>query len=452
MQTNERQLAANSLGIGESIIMGTAGAAPAFSISLGTATLIGVVGTLSPASLLYCGLMMFGITLAFIHLNKIMVNAGASYAWVSQIFGKQLGYFAGWALLVASAVFMVSGSTPAATATLLLFAPQLVNDLNWVTFIAALWITLIAAVIYKGIKGASILQIIMTAVELFVLIAVIIGGIFRFWSHPVHVLTWSSFSLFDFTPGLFATGALTAVFFYWGWDVTLNLNEETKNAKHAPGLGAFWSILIIIALFVSFIVATLFVLNDQEIHDAGPNLVFAVTNKIFPEPWGYLAIICVIFSTVGTIETTILQFTRTLYALGRDEVLHSRYARLHPKWSTPWQAIIFIWIFGLLFLFLSSYFPTINVLIKDSVNAIGFQVAFYYSLTGFACAWYYRHKWRKVIELFGYILWPIMSALFLIFIAIRSVPTFDLTTNLIGIGGLLFGYIPFWLNKNHLKR
>ena len=31
---------------------------------------VGAVGALAPASLLYCGLIMIGITFAFIHLNS----------------------------------------------------------------------------------------------------------------------------------------------------------------------------------------------------------------------------------------------------------------------------------------------------------------------------------------------------------------------------------------------
>lgn len=91
----EYKLAADSLGIGKSIAMGTAGAAPAFSVSAAIATLVATVGTLAPGSILYCGFIMFGISLAFIHLNKILANAGASYAWVTKIFGLYLGFLTG---------------------------------------------------------------------------------------------------------------------------------------------------------------------------------------------------------------------------------------------------------------------------------------------------------------------------------------------------------------------
>ena len=125
---SEKNLAADSLGIWESIIMGVAGTAPAYSVAATTTALVGAVGILAPGSALYCGIIMFGITLAFIHLNKVTANAGASYAWVSKVFGKNLGFFAGWSLLVATAVFMVSGTIPAATATLLLADPHLAES------------------------------------------------------------------------------------------------------------------------------------------------------------------------------------------------------------------------------------------------------------------------------------------------------------------------------------
>ncbi|CEG59101.1 APC family permease [Legionella fallonii] len=449
---NNHQLSANSLGIGESIVMGMAGAAPAFSLSAAVVALVASVHTMAPASVLYCGIMMFGITLSFIHLNKLKVNAGASYAWVSEIFGRHLGFFAGWAVLVSSAVFMVSGSIPAATATLLLVAPQHVDNLALVTFVAALWLTFITVVALKGIKPASYLQVLMTGIEIVILVVIIVAGIVRFIKQPAHSFSFSWFSLAGFNPSTFATGALTAVFLYWGWDVTLNLNEETKNAKHAPGWGAFWSVVIIVLLFETFIVAALLVLSDPEIQKAGTNIIFAIADKIFPRPWGYLAVLCVILSSIGTLETTILQFTRTLFALGRDKVMHPRYALLHQTRNSPWVATLVIWVFGMFFLFFSSYSPTVHILMSDSVNAVSFQVAFYYSLTGFACAWYHRLIWKNTTELLGYIIWPASSALFLVFIALYSIPTFDLLTNLVGLGGILIGVVPFILNERRLKK
>ena len=437
-----KTLAANSLSVWESIVMGTAGAAPAFSLSAVTAALVASVGTLAPASILYCGFIMFGITLAFIHLNRIIPNSGASYTWVSRIFGARIGFLAGWALLVSSALFMVSASVPAATATLLLFAPDLVNSTCWVAFIAGIWVTFVSAVTIKGIKPTSYLQLILTSIEIFILLLIISASLYYFWKQPAHVFSFSWLVLTEFTPSSFATAALSAIFLYWGWDVTLNLNEETKNSKHAPGMGAFGAMLIITILFVSFACITLLVLSDSEIQEAGTNIIFAIADKIFPRPWGYLAVLSVMLSTIGTIETTILQFSRTMFAASRDGSLHKRYTKLHPLWNTPWISVFFIWVLGVMLLYLSSHLVSVSTIIKASVDAIGFQVAFYYSLTGIACAWFYRKIWHNIYELIGFVIWPMISAIFLIGIACLSISTFDLLTNIISIGGICLGRIP----------
>ena len=438
----------SALGLGESVVMGVAGTAPAFSVAATTATLIAAVGVLSVASLLYCGLIMFGITFAFMHLNRVITNAGASYAWVGQVFHPVLGFLAGWALLVASAVFMVSGTIPAATATLILIQPRLATDPGTVTFVAAGWLVLVGAVIVKGIRPTSYTQVVMTTIEVAVLVAVIVVAVIQYGQQPAHAFSWRWFSLKEFTPTLFATGALTSLFFFWGWDVTLNLNEETRDGANAAGHGAIAAMIIVLLLFMGFAVAVLLVLSDAEVAKSSTNVVFALAEKLFPHPWSYLAVIAVMLSSLGTLETSILQFTRTMYAKGRDGVLHRRYATLHRRWRTPWVATSVIVGFGLVLLFLSSYYPNINLIIKDSVNAIGFQVAFYYGLAGYACAWHFRAQaCRGAGPFVMLLLWPATSATFLVFVACYSIPTFDLVTNLVGIGGIAVGVLPMALNR-----
>ena len=85
---NNPGLSADALGFGESVVMGVAGIGPAYSLAATAAVLIGSVGVLAPASLLYCGLIMFGIVFAFRHLNRLDANAGASYSWLTSIFRR----------------------------------------------------------------------------------------------------------------------------------------------------------------------------------------------------------------------------------------------------------------------------------------------------------------------------------------------------------------------------
>jgi amino acid transporter len=449
----DNTLKANSLGTVESVVMGIAGTAPAYSIEITTSTIIGTAGTLSPASILVCGLIMFGIAFAFINLNRSMANAGTSYAWVTTIFGRVFGFFAGWALLVLCCVFMVSAMIPAANATLLIFKPELMNNVHYVTIIAAAWLTFVSAVVVKGIKLTSYVQVAMTLIEGVILLVIIVMSFIMFPGAPQHAFSWTWFSPFEFSPKLFANGALVAIFFYYGWDVTMNLSEETKDPNRTPGRAAFWSMVFLMAFFLVFIVITLLGLSDAEIQHYNTNIIFAIANKVLGPTWGYVAIVAVLLSTVGTVETQMLQFTRTLFAKGRAGALHQRYSRLHPRWKTPHIAIFFIWITGLALLFVSSYLPTINVILQDSITAIGFQICFYLGLTGLACAWFYRSEvtaslWRSTTH----VIWPAASGIFLFFIALYSIPTFDVVTNVVGMGGIAIGAIPLFLNRKKIWR
>ena len=444
-------LAKESLGTFESAVMGVAGTAPAFSVAVTTATIVASVGVLSVGSILYCGLIMFGIMLAFFHLSKITPHAGAAYAWVGHVFGRTWGFFTGWGLLVASIFFMVSATIPAATSTLVLIAPELVESTGWVALTAAVWLTLVTLVVTKGIKHASYTQLILTGVETVVIFALIFRAFVEYGGNPAHTPSLIWFSPFSFSPQLFATGALTAIFFYWGWDVTMNLSEETKlgdhGKPHPASQGAFWAMVNLILFFIIMMIVVLIVLSDEEIARANTNVLYAIANKLFPTPWNYLAVLSTILSTVGTIETQILQFSRSMFAMARDDMLHPRYAKIHPRWQTPWVATCVIWMLGVLLLFSSSYMPSVKKILESSILAIGFQICFYMSLAGFACAWHYRDRLKRgAYDAVSYVLWPLLAALFMVFIALYSIPTFDLVTNLLGIGGIALGFVPLLLS------
>jgi amino acid transporter len=187
-------LRADALGLVESVIMGVAGSGPAYSVAVSTATLIAAVGVLAPASLLYCSLIMFGVVFAFRHLNRLDVNAGASYAWVAKVFGPALGFFAGWSVIIGSILFMVSGTLPAATATLKLFVPSLVDNQNAVTLVASGWLVVIGGVVAKGIKLTSYTQIVFTVVEVGVVALLIALVAMCYPSAPAHAFSFAWFT------------------------------------------------------------------------------------------------------------------------------------------------------------------------------------------------------------------------------------------------------------------
>jgi amino acid transporter len=229
----------------------------------------------------------------------------------------------------------------------------------------------------------------------------------------------------------------------------MNLSEESKGgASPSAGKGAFWAMVNLIFIFVIMMIVVLIAMTDEEIAKANTNILYAIANALFPKPWNYLAVFSTILSTLGTIETQILQFSRGMFAMARDGMLHSRYATIHPKWKTPWVSTAVICVLGLVLLFSSTYLPSVKAILQSSIDAIGLQICFYMSLTGFACAWRYRDRLRSgPVAAVSFVLWPLASSVFMVFLAVYSIPTFDRVTNIMGIGGLLAGFVPLYLAR-----
>lgn len=448
--TEEVRLAAGALGKAESIIMGIAGAAPAFTISAAAAVLIGTVGSLSLMLILLSALVMFGIAHAFRHLNGVTQNAGASYALVGMVFGPGWGFLAGWAALVAFALAMVSAAVPAATATLMMLAPDKADSTGWVVLTGAAWFTLVSAAALRGIRHASVVQISFMLIECGSLLLILAAACLHLAAGPVRLPDWSWVWPTHIGAPEVAAGILLTAYFYWGWDVTINLSEETGGPSGAVSGGSgLWSVVNLLLLYALLILLLLLTLTDAEAQGAETAILFVLAERVLPAPFSYLAVLAVVLSAVGTLETQILQFTRSLFAMARDGHFHPRLARLHPQWRTPHLATLLIWMIGIGFLAASSVLPSVGRILESSIAAIGLQISTYLGLTGLASAWHFRDRlggpWRAALTM---VVWPLVSAVALVLVALVSLPDLGLMTVMTGFGCLAFGLLPYRLLRH----
>jgi amino acid transporter len=440
------ELKANSLSFFESIIMGVAGSAPGFSIAVAIAGLLAAAGNVSPNALLLFAVPMLGISVAYKGLNKKMPSAGAAYEWTKKGFGKFFGYFSGWALLIAALVFMVTGSVPLGTATIDLFDPDLASNVLLTTGIGAVWFIAIGVVLITGIELTSKIQVVMSSIELLILFGISIAAFLHSGTAgAVTPFSWSWFG-FNYPAGTFAQSALLVVFLYWGWDVTCNLSEETKgHPPNAAGNGGFLSIFITIASFIAFTVAALMMFTLKDASGFSDNLIYHVAIQAgLGTTGGYAASLALILSSIATLETTMLQFSRTLFAMGRDRALPTTFGVVSAKTVTPVRTMYLLLGLGLVLIFASSFMPTIATILGDSVAAIAVQVCYYYGLAGLVCTASYRDSYRESIVTFlAYAVFPGLSAIALFVLGIYALTTYNLTTQIVGIGGLLIGIVFF---------
>lgn len=442
-------LKAGAIGLVDAITMAVAGTAPAYSLTATTAALVAAVGLGGPAALLYAAIPMFGITFAFMYLNRWRSDAGASYTWISRSLNPSLGFMAGWTLMVSNALFMVSGSLPLGSTTLHLIAPRFENNVMAATSVGMLWFVAVAIPLFFGISSTAKAQKIMTGIEVGGLVILAVAALIKFAHHAVVPFSWSWFSPHQFTSvSTFMAGMLIAVFYYWGWDVSSNLAEETENPKSTSGVCAVYGMIGLVVLFLILQCVIQMGLTNDQIQGNATTILPMLGDLVLPKPFGTIAVITVILSSLATLETGMLQSSRSLYAMGRDRVLGAKFAELHSKSQTPWLASIVTGVIALLLFGMASFSPSINTLMTKLISAIGLQIVFYYSLAGIACFWYYRKtltSGAKPMFLQG--LWPLLSALFLIVVGYYNIKSLDKQTNLLSIGTIAIGILPLLYYK-----
>ncbi|MFJ5262305.1 APC family permease [Streptomyces sp. NPDC088387] len=443
--SSARGLQPGALGMFDTVVMAIAGSAPAYSLGATTAVLVAAVGLASPAALLYCAIPMLGIALAFSHLSRIDVNAGASYSWVGRTLHPFLGFISGWALVMSATIFMVAGSLPAGALTLSLFDESLADNTALATLVGAGWFVAMLLVVLGGARLTVRAQLLMSGVELVILALFLALAAVRSDHARPFDWSWLGFGHFDGAAG-FAAGALVAAFYYWGWDVTCNLSEETRNSRRTTGLAGIVGLGVVFLLFEAFTITVNMYLSDRQITENGGNVMGVLGQEIWPGWGGRLLILAVMLSTIATLETTLIQVTRSLFAMGRDRTMPAALGRVHPRWNTPWVAIAVVGAVALAMFIASNALGTVGEILEDAISAMGLQIALYYGLAGLAAVVAYRKMLLsspKRFVLGG--LWPLLGSLFMFWIFAESLGELSAPAVGIGIGGLAVGLVPmFW--------
>ena len=447
----DQELRTGALGLFDSAIMGIAGVAPGYSIAASTAVLFGAVALGGAAALLYCGIAMFGIVFAFNFLGRVEANAGASYSWVRRALHPALGYLSGWALIVSALIFMVAATVPAGANVLGLFSTSAASNVTEVTLVGAVFFLLMVAAVAVGVTITAKVQIVMSSIEIVLLLLFAVLALAH--GHHVNTFSWHWFapSIFHGSSGFFA-GALVAAFYYWGWDVTANLNEETKGAKRTPGFGGIIGMVFVFLLFEVFTIATNLVLTSGQITNNSADVLAVLGQTVWHGTGGKLIVLAVVLSTVATLETTLIQVTRTLFAMGRDHTLPQALGKINPRRRTPIVATVVVTVLSLALFVGSQFVGSIGKILGDAINAIGLQIAIYYSLAGLAVVVLYRKQITKSLFNFVFMgLWPLGGALFMITMFIKTIPGLNTVTLSVGLGAMALGLIPmayYWMKGN----
>ncbi|WP_432181513.1 APC family permease [Streptomyces sp. NBC_00063] len=435
-------LRAGALGPFDAVVMAVAGCGPAYTVVAMIPALVAAVGFAAPAVLLYCALPMVGIALAFRHLGRLDVNSGATYSWVARTLHPFLGFLSGWAVVVSTTVFMISSTTPAGQATLSLVDEDLATNDGLATAVGLGWFLLMAALVAMGTRIGARARAVAVGTQLALLLAVAIAALNQDGRAAEFSFSWFGLEHFD-TTHTFTAGALIVGALYWGWDVTANLSEETRDGRSGSGLGGLIGLLVVATMFLTLTVSANVLLDPDTVTSVDGSFLTTLGEKAWPGAGGKLLVLAVLLSTVATLETTLLQATRTLFAMGRDRTVPSFLGRIDPRRQTPVASTLAVATVALTALALIALTGTGVDILQDAVIGVGLLIAFYYALAGISVAVAYRSVlFGSLGNLIFLGLWPLAGAGFNIWVFAASIPTLNRTELAIGLGTLALGLVP----------
>src|ERR1700729_3315431 len=389
----DKGLRAGALGLISSVVIAVSSTAPAYSMAPPLGLIVAVVGVHSPGTLIVSFLPMLCIAYAFRELNKADPDCGPTFTWTARAFGPRTGWLCGWGILAADIIVMASLAQIAGRYFLELVGAGSAGAV-WVTVVGVAFIALLTAVCYRGIEVSARLQQVLLVIEVgalavFAIVALVKAGTGHALPGAAHPsAAWLSPWTGSF--GSLSNSFLLAVFIYWGWDCCLSVNEETKDSARTPGRAAVMSTVMLVAIFAVISTAALAYAGPAFLAAHSTDVLGAMASSVLGSTPGKLLVLCVLTSTAASTQTTIMPTARTVLAMSAHGAIPGWFARMHPRYRTPTTATIVMGTVSAIFFVLLTLVSK-NVL-ADSAASVGLLIAFYYGLTGFSCAWFFRHE------------------------------------------------------------
>jgi amino acid transporter len=420
----DKGLKKNAIGFASSVVIGVASTAPGYSLAATLGFVAAAVALQSPAILVISFVPMFLVATGYYYMNKADPDCGTSFSWVTKAMGPQLGWIAGWTIVVADVIVMANLAQIAGLYTFLLVGwDSAAASTVAVTAIGVVWIGLMTTIVLIGIELSARTQIGLLAAEIFTLAAFAVVALVKVYSGDALAgsidpsLSW--LNPFSLSPSELSAGMLLAVFIYWGWDTTATVNEETENPGEAPGRATVVSTLILLGIYVIVAVAAQAYAGVDELIANQEDVLSALGTEVFGSPLDKILIIAVLTSAAASTQTTILPTARTTLSMARSRAMPKSLGKVHPRFLTPHVSTIamgvasIVWYVGLTLVSEDILF--------DSLAALGLMIAFYIGLTGFACVIYYRRELLRSVKNFFFIgVGPFLGGVILFYLLIKN--------------------------------
>src|SRR5262249_37989281 len=272
------------------------------------------------------------VSLAMAELASALPDEGGYVTWTARAFGPFWAFQVGWwswldsfvDVAVYPALFVGYGG---------LWAPGVATRGGWL--LAAAFVVVLTVLNVLGVRPVGRAAVVLAAAALLPVVGLIVAGL-----ATARVVPWTPFLAEGRTLGAgLGVGLAVVMWNFSGWDTPATVLGETRAPERAFRASLFMALPVITIAYVLPVAAALATGRvDARTFTTGslPDVARAIGGAGLA--WGVA--LGAVVSTAGLFLSLTLTNSRLPYVLGRQGALPAAFATVHPRFGTPWVAVV----------------------------------------------------------------------------------------------------------------
>ena len=394
---------------------------------------------------LFVALMYTTFIFSFTELSTSIPHAGGPFAYARRAFGPTGGFLAGFATLV-EFVFAPPAISLAIGAYLNVQYPAL--DPKWAA-VGAYVIFIGLNAVGVGIAAAFELFVtILAVIELLVFAGVVAPG----WSLANFTANgWAGSAEFSMGTwaGIFASIPF-AIWFFLAIEGAAMAAEEAKDPRRTIPIAYITGILTLVALaFLVMVMAG--GVGDwsklSNINDPLPQAMKMVVGE--SSGWLHMLVWIGLFGLVASFHGIVLGYSRQMFALARAGYLPAWFAKVHPRFRTPVNALVGGGIVGIAAVFSDQWVTIGGLPLTANIVTMAVLGALVMYIMSMASLFKLRATEPKLDRPFRAPLYPLFPAIAIVcgLVCLAAVVYFNKLLSLIFLGFMAVCYLYFRLTS-----
>ncbi|SEM32190.1 basic amino acid/polyamine antiporter, APA family [Luteibacter sp. UNCMF331Sha3.1] len=293
------------------------------------------------------GLLTLIGCLCYAELGARRPEAGGSYVYLREAFGRLAGFLFGWTMLLviysgsAAAVATIFGSYATSVFGL---SPTLVKPLAVGALVFVTGLNLF------GIRFGAQVQNVFAILKLAAIAGLVVTGLAFAGAGTTQALAPSA----GHASGGLAGALLPVLFAFSGFSYLNNLAGEVRDPQRTLPRALVLGMLVVIAAYVLTNYAYLAVLGHDGLA-ASQAPAADVMSRVFGDTGAKIIAIGIAISTLGFCNITLVAGARVLQVMGDDGLFFASVAKLHPRYRTPNVALMALSAWAIVLVLVANY-------------------------------------------------------------------------------------------------